>query len=167
MRLLRTWLNKKLPKNGSHLFADGRSRTGTWGEPRQILSLVRLPISPHRQVKLFSFQFFFSWCGEETAFAYSLSKIAQRFAIFFGRVPHRRVLFNINTDNIKTQIIYPTLLLIIYLKVVDLLFLLFLSLLDQQKIQTIYLFRLYKLQLVQGLTQRFFEQSARLSFHQK
>ncbi len=126
MRLLRTWLNKKLPKNGSHLFAQGRTRTGTWGEPRQILSLVRLPISP------------------------------------LGRV-----LFNINTDNIKTQIIYPTLLLIIYLKVVDLLFLLFLSLLGQQKIQTIYLFRLYKLQLVQGLTQRFFEQSARLNFHQK
>ena len=28
--------------------ADGRSRTGTWGEPHQILSLARLPISSHR-----------------------------------------------------------------------------------------------------------------------
>ena len=28
--------------------AEGRSRTGTWGEPHQILSLARLPISSLR-----------------------------------------------------------------------------------------------------------------------
>ena len=51
---------KKAPvKCESFLFADGRSRTGTWGEPRQILSLVRLPISPLRLVlkDLFTCQF--------------------------------------------------------------------------------------------------------------
>ena len=44
---------KKLPLREFNfiLSAGGRSRTGTWGEPHQILSLARLPISSHRQVK--------------------------------------------------------------------------------------------------------------------
>lgn len=32
--------------------ADGRTRTDTQGELRQILSLMRLPISPHRLLVL-------------------------------------------------------------------------------------------------------------------
>ena len=44
--------NKKLPC-GSLKNADGRSRNGTWGEPHQILSLARLPISSHRPVNKF------------------------------------------------------------------------------------------------------------------
>ena len=39
---------KKKTLNGVLLFAEGRSRTGTWGEPHQILSLARLPISSLR-----------------------------------------------------------------------------------------------------------------------
>ena len=48
---VRVRANKKTPVwefNG----AEGRTRTGTWGEPRQILSLVRLPISPLRHTLL-------------------------------------------------------------------------------------------------------------------
>ena len=36
--------------------AEGRSRTGTWGEPHQILSLARLPIPSHRHIKFSKLQ---------------------------------------------------------------------------------------------------------------
>ena len=48
---------KKTPSRKGCSFADGRTRTDTWGEPRQILSLVRLPISPHRHILFSIFAF--------------------------------------------------------------------------------------------------------------
>ena len=48
---------KKIPQlKLRYSFAEGRTRTGTWGEPRWILSPLRLPISPLRHIVLFFFQ---------------------------------------------------------------------------------------------------------------
>ena len=49
---------KKHPKLKGCSFAEGRTRTGTWGEPRWILSPLRLPISPLRLINLKSSRMF-------------------------------------------------------------------------------------------------------------
>ena len=77
------------------LFADGRTRTGTWGEPRQILSLMRLPISPHRQIFYFQFTSFLGRCGEATASLLPSQKMLNGSHFFRQSATSANILFSI------------------------------------------------------------------------